>query len=231
MRPKCGRLRIDRLPRRRFRPAVTAVVLCFMHVTAARAEPSDNPAVVIGSKKFTESVILGELAVQLTRHAGAQATHRRELGGTRILWAGLLVGDLDLYPEYTGTLAEELLSKRNLRTTGEIRQVLAEFGLEMSEPLGFNNTYAIGMREDRAAELGIRTISDLATHPELVLKAIGDKKIQVIKAVRAITSLGLKEAKDLVDGAPNKVKEGLSKEEAEKIKKDLEEVGAVVELV
>ena len=169
MRPKCGGFRIDRLPRRRFCHAVTAVVLCLWHVTAARAEPSDNPAVVIGSKKFTESVILGELAVQLTQHAGARATHRRELGGTRILWAGLLVGDLDLYPEYTGTLAEELLSERNLRTTGEIREVLAEFGLEMSEPLGFNNTYAIGMREDRAAELGIRTISDLATHPQLVL--------------------------------------------------------------
>jgi len=65
---------------------------------------------------------------------------------------------------------------------------------------------------------------------DVVLKAIGDKKIQVIKAVRAITSLGLKEAKDLVDGAPNKVKEGATKEEAEKMKKDLEEVGAVVEI-
>jgi large subunit ribosomal protein L7/L12 len=65
---------------------------------------------------------------------------------------------------------------------------------------------------------------------DVVLKAPGDKKIAVIKAVRQITSLGLKEAKELVDKAPNKVKEGVSKEEAEKIKKDLEEAGAVVEL-
>lgn len=65
---------------------------------------------------------------------------------------------------------------------------------------------------------------------DVVLKAVGDKKIAVIKAVRQITSLGLKEAKELVDKAPNKVKEGVSKDEAEKIKKDLEEAGAVVEL-
>jgi len=65
---------------------------------------------------------------------------------------------------------------------------------------------------------------------DVVLKAVGDKKIQVIKVVRSVTGLGLKEAKDLVDGAPGKVKEGVSKDEAEKIKKELEESGAVVEL-
>jgi large subunit ribosomal protein L7/L12 len=65
---------------------------------------------------------------------------------------------------------------------------------------------------------------------DVVLKAAGDKKIAVIKAVRAITGLGLKEAKDLVDNAPNKVKEGVNKEEAEKVKKDLEDAGAAVEL-
>ena len=65
---------------------------------------------------------------------------------------------------------------------------------------------------------------------DVVLKAGGDKKIQVIKVVRAHTNLGLKEAKDLVDGAPKTVKEGIPKEEAEKIKKELEECGAVVEI-
>ena len=65
---------------------------------------------------------------------------------------------------------------------------------------------------------------------DVVLKEVGPKKIQVIKAVRAITSLGLKEAKALVDSAPGKVKEGLAKEEAEKIKGELEEAGAVIEL-
>ena len=65
---------------------------------------------------------------------------------------------------------------------------------------------------------------------DVILKEIGDKKIQVIKEVRAITSLGLKEAKDLVDGAPKLVKQGLSKDEAEAIKKQLESAGAVAEI-
>ena len=65
---------------------------------------------------------------------------------------------------------------------------------------------------------------------DVILTGAGDKKIQVIKVVRAVTSLGLKEAKDLVDGAPQKVKEGVSKEEAADIKAKLEEVGAVVEV-
>ena len=65
---------------------------------------------------------------------------------------------------------------------------------------------------------------------DVILSAAGDKKIQVIKVVRSITALGLKEAKALGDGAPNPVKEGVSKEEAEEIKKELEEAGAVVEV-
>ena len=65
---------------------------------------------------------------------------------------------------------------------------------------------------------------------EVVLQSAGDKKIQVIKVVRAITGLGLKEAKDLVDGAPNPVKEGVAREEAESIKAQLEEAGAGVEI-
>lgn len=68
------------------------------------------------------------------------------------------------------------------------------------------------------------------TEFDLVLKAAGDKKVNVIKAVRSITGLGLKEAKDLVDGAPSTVKEGLNKADAEKAKKELEEAGATVEL-
>src|SRR5215213_4239528 len=64
----------------------------------------------------------------------------------------------------------------------------------------------------------------------VVLKAIGEKKVEVIKAVRAITGLGLKEAKDLVEGAPQNVKEAVSKEDSEKFKKDLEAAGATVEI-
>ncbi len=68
------------------------------------------------------------------------------------------------------------------------------------------------------------------TEFDVVLSTPGDKKIQVIKVVRSLTSLGLKEAKALVDGAPNAVREGVSKEEAEQVKSELEEAGAVVEI-
>ena len=68
------------------------------------------------------------------------------------------------------------------------------------------------------------------TEFDVILSAVGEKKINVIKAVREVTSLGLKEAKDLVEGAPKPVKEGVAKEEAEEIKKKFEEVGAIVEV-
>ncbi len=71
---------------------------------------------------------------------------------------------------------------------------------------------------------------DIKSTFDVVLKGAGEKKIQVIKVVRAATGLGLKEAKDLVEGAPKTVKENLAKEEAEKLKKELEEQGAAVEL-
>ena len=82
----------------------------------------------------------------------------------------------------------------------------------------------VGVGADAEAE------EEEQTEFDVVLNAIGDKKIQVIKVVRSVTSLGLKEAKELVDGAPRSVKEGVSKEEADQIKAELEEVGAVVEI-
>ncbi|MBT3602937.1 MAG: amino acid ABC transporter permease, partial [Candidatus Latescibacteria bacterium] len=125
--------------------------------------------VVVGSKMFTESVVLGEVLSHLGRNAEASVVHRRGLGGTRVLWSALLKGNIDLYPEYTGTLSQEILAGENLNKEEEIRARLAKMGIVMSRPLGFNNTYALGMVEEQAEALGIRTISDLKKHPELVL--------------------------------------------------------------
>ena len=80
------------------------------------------------------------------------------------------------------------------------------------------------------AAAGPAEAAEEQTEFEVILKEVGAKKINVIKAVREVTSLGLKEAKDLVDGAPKSVKEGVTKEEAEEIKKKFEEQGAVVEI-
>ena len=99
--------------------------------------------VKIGSKKFTESVILAEMAAHLVRSVGGNPMSKRELGGTRILYNALVRGDLDIYPEYSGTISQEILAGRNVHDDDEIRQILAGDGIHTSLPLGFNNTYAI----------------------------------------------------------------------------------------
>jgi len=139
----------------------------FTQTATAETTNAKTVDIEIGSKKFTESVILGEVLRHLAVRAGADVSHRRELGGSRILWNALRRGEIDAYPEYTGTLARETLADRGVRTEDEIRDAVAEFGIRMSRPLGFNNTYAIGMKESVAESLGIRTISDLRSHPDL----------------------------------------------------------------
>ena len=114
----------------------------------------------VGSKQFTESVVLGEIVQQALGRAGLAATHRRELGGTRVLFDALAAGQIDVYPEYTGTLAEELARG------APPEEFLRQRGLRMSGPLGFEDTWAIGVRRPVAARLGVRTLSDLLRHPE-----------------------------------------------------------------
>ena len=125
--------------------------------------------IVIGSKKFTESVILGELAVQLANQGETIAVHKDQVGGTRVLWNALLKGEIDIYPEYTGTIIKEILSGKNISVSDSLAGILDEYGIGISEPLGFNNTYALGMKKENAAALGIEKISDLKNHPELKL--------------------------------------------------------------
>lgn len=127
------------------------------------------PHVVIGSKSFTESVILGHMLAQLARSHGAETWHRSGLGGTRFVWEALLRGDVDMYPEYTGTILEEIFRDRVLQDEAALREALAEQGVRMSRTLGFNNTYAIGMKPQVAQRLGIERISDLREHPDLRL--------------------------------------------------------------
>src|SRR6266550_3429217 len=123
--------------------------------------------VVIGSKKFTESYVLGEIAKRTLTDAGIPAEHRQGMGGTIILWQALRGGQIDVYLEYTGTIAQEILKSDRALSLDQIRDSLAKFGVAMTEPLGFNNTYALVMRRSEAQQLGVRTISDLQKHPEL----------------------------------------------------------------
>jgi osmoprotectant transport system permease protein len=125
--------------------------------------------VVIGSKKFTESYVLGEIAKRTLDEAAIPAEHRQGMGGTIILWEALRGGQIDAYPEYTGTIATEILKSDSVLSLDQIRNSLEKLGVGMTAPLGFNNTYALVMRRSEAQRLGVRTISDLQRYPELKL--------------------------------------------------------------
>jgi osmoprotectant transport system permease protein len=132
-----------------------------MLVVLALMTDEPQPTVRVGSKTFTESVILGEIAQGLIREAGVPSLHRRELGGTQVLFHALEADELDIYAEYTGTISGEILAGKGIRGEAALRSALAERGVGMSRPLGFNDTYAIGMRADIAERLGMVTLSDL----------------------------------------------------------------------
>jgi osmoprotectant transport system permease protein len=126
--------------------------------------------VKVGSKRFTESYVLGEIVRQALERGGQPAEHRQGLGNTAILEQALRSGQVDVYPEYTGTIVRELL-KRNPPagapppTLAELNEWLAPHGLKAAVPLGFNNTYALAMREADAARLRVDSLSALARLP------------------------------------------------------------------
>src|SRR5215813_1109060 len=146
---------------------VTNLLLIFSCVPAFLIDSSSAADVVIGSKKFTESYVLGEIAKRTLTEAGIPAEHRQGMGGTIILWEALRGGQIGAYPEYTGTIATEILKSDSNVSPGQIRDSLEKLGVGMTAPLGFNNTYALVMRRSEAQRLGIRTLRDLQKYPGL----------------------------------------------------------------
>ena len=126
--------------------------------------------VVVGSKNFTEQIILGELlAQQIEAHTGLRVERRLNLGGTFLCHQAMLAGQLDVYPEYTGTALTAILGQQPSGNAAAVYQTVREnyrrrFDLEVGPDLGFNNTFAIVVRGDDAARLHLRTISDLVAH-------------------------------------------------------------------
>jgi osmoprotectant transport system permease protein len=118
----------------------------------------------VGSKRFTESYLLGEIIAQ-TLASVAPVEHRQGLGNTAIVYAALLGGSIDVYAEYLGTVQSDILHRA--APLPELQRELALKGLGLAVPLGFNNTYALAMRAVDSKRLGIQRISDLAAHPEL----------------------------------------------------------------
>jgi osmoprotectant transport system permease protein len=120
--------------------------------------------IVVGSKIFTEGYVLGELAAQTIEASNPTVPVVRKLGmgSTGILFESLNSGAIDVYSDYTGTLAEAILKQPQLKSVTEIRSELARQGIVISAPLGFDNTYALAVREDFARQNKLTTIGDLA---------------------------------------------------------------------
>ena len=121
-------------------------------------------------------------------------------------------------------LIEEIKKMSVLELSELVKALEEEFGVSAAASVAVAAPAAAAGGADAAAA------EEEKTEFDVVLKAAGEKKINVIKVVRAVTGLGLKEAKDLVDGAPNPVKQGVNKDEAEDLRKQLEEAGAEVEV-
>ncbi len=142
---------------------VLTISLLFV-VVLARAQ-----TIRVGAKHFNEGYILSEIIAQMLENNGYTVVRNYNLGGTLVCFEALRNNEIDVYPEYSGTLAAEILRKDNLPYP-EIREALQrEFKMDVSEPYGFNNTYALVLKSDLSDARGIRSISHLLDHPELRL--------------------------------------------------------------
>jgi osmoprotectant transport system permease protein len=106
--------------------------------------PAHAQPIVVGSKRFTESYVLGEIAKTALRNAGFTVEHKEGMGGTIILWQALVGGEIALYPEYTGTIGQEILKTKQPLSTDEIRGLLREKGVGMPGELGFATNAIVG---------------------------------------------------------------------------------------
>ncbi len=154
---------------RRTHVRIAHVIVAILFACAGATAPAHSAErLKVGSKRFTESYILAEVVVRAAGGDSA-AIHKPGLGNTGILHAALIAGSIDIYPEYTGTIAREILEREADLSILELNAALAAQGLAVSQPLGFNNTYALGVRRQLATKLGLHSISDLARYPSLRL--------------------------------------------------------------
>ena len=146
------------------------ILLFFFFAYAGIAIAADSPPLKVGSKRFTESYVLAEIIRQQADTAGdRRAVHQQGLGNTAIVLAALRAGSIDVYPEYTGTIAREILKLDAVPPLDEMNARLAPMGLAVSVRLGFNNTYALAIPTRLAEARRITTLTDLKAHANLRL--------------------------------------------------------------
>ena len=147
-------------------------LICLVTLLAAAlsALAADADSLRIGSKRFTESYILAQVLAQTAAPQLAVPPEVKQgLGNTAIVYEALRSGSIDLYPEYAGTIALEILKSPRPMDLAAMNTALAPLGLGAAVNLGFNDGYALAMRAADADRLGVRTLSDMAKHPELKL--------------------------------------------------------------
>lgn len=159
-------LRAGRVSSRVVVPVTVALVALIVALTWPGYTATPRSAIVVGSKNFTEQVVLGEVLAQAIEAEGLPVTRRLNLGGTFICDQGLRAGQIDVYVEYTGTAVTAIFHQdvpRDPRAAFDLtRQLYAQAGLTALEPLGFNNTFAILVRSRDARDMGLRSIEDLS---------------------------------------------------------------------
>jgi osmoprotectant transport system permease protein len=142
---------------------ITTAFLCCACPSIAVAQK-----IVVGSKFDAEGRILGEIIAQLLENRGFQVERKLALGATLICFQALTNGDIDVYPEYSGTIEQAILKLSQRATVDELRQQLQQqHQLELLAPFGFNNTYAIVVRRADAERLNLKSIGDLNKAPDL----------------------------------------------------------------
>jgi osmoprotectant transport system permease protein len=142
---------------------LSTVLACIPFTQAVAA---DTP-IIIGSKNFTESYLLAEMMAQLLETRGVPVQRQFGFGGTMVSFEALVNGEIDAYPEYSGTIAQVILDGDSDMSTADIRAGLETMDLEILAPLGFNNTYAVAVAADVAEARQLGKISDLSLHPDL----------------------------------------------------------------
>ena len=158
------RLTAGRSIARRAGPVIAAAAAVVLIATAGIGSTARD-AIIVGSKNFTEQVILGELLAQTLEHRGFAVTRRLNLGGSFICDRAIRAGDIDAYVEYTGTALAAILKQPIVKDPdtafARVRDAYGTAGLSVLPPLGFNNTFAIVVRRTDAEALGLKTIDDL----------------------------------------------------------------------
>lgn len=153
-----------RLP---WRTAAASTILLLLMLLLAWPLHAAAEQLAIGSKRFTESYILGEVITQAARQGGATAEHRQGLGNTAVVVEALKTGSIDVYPEYLGTVEREILKLPTGSSREVIDQKLRDMGLAMGVPLGFANGYALAASAEVARKHQLKTLGDLRNAPDL----------------------------------------------------------------